>query len=114
MNPVSLNALQLLNEAAAKYGTLTTKPLYNPANNYTTNLPFTKTTDSFDIKADFSLNDKNHLSGRFSWQRAVTYQDAAFGAFLGGPQVADSREQGPDCLQHRRQLRPCLLAELLY
>ena len=28
--------------------------LNNPANNYTTNLPFTKTTDSFDIKADFS------------------------------------------------------------
>ena len=34
-------------------GTLTTKPLNNPANNYTTNLPFTKTTDSFDIKSDF-------------------------------------------------------------
>ena len=39
-----------LNAAAAKYGTLTTKPLNNPANDYTTNLPFTKTTDSFDLQ----------------------------------------------------------------
>ncbi len=85
VNPVSLNALQLLNQAAAKYGTLISKPLNNPSNNYVTNLPFTKSTDSFDIKADFSLTEKNHFSGRYSWQRAVTFQEAAFGSFLGGP-----------------------------
>ena len=44
VNPVSLNTLQLLNEAAVEYGKLTTKPLNNPSNNYTTTLPFTKTT----------------------------------------------------------------------
>ena len=86
MNPVSLAALQQLNAAALKYGILTTKPLNNPSNNYTTNLPFTKTTDSYDIKADYTITEKDHLSGRYSWQRAVTFQQAAFGSFLGGPQ----------------------------
>ena len=85
VNPVSLAILQQLNVAAAKYGTLSTKPLNNPANNYTTNLPFTKTTDSFDIKSDFALNEKNHVSGRYSFQRVITFQQAAFGNFLGGP-----------------------------
>ncbi len=51
-----------------------------------TNLPFSKTTDSFDVKGDWSPSEKNHLSGRYSWQRAVTFQEAAFGAFYGGPQ----------------------------
>ncbi len=86
LNPVSLAALQALNAAAAKYGTVISKPLNNPANNYTTNLPFTKTTNSFDIKSDYTLTEKNHLSFRYSYQKAVTFQQAAFGAFLGGPQ----------------------------
>ena len=51
-----------------------------------TALPFSKTTDSFDVKGDWSPSEKNHLSGRYSWQRAVTFQEAAFGAFYGGPQ----------------------------
>jgi hypothetical protein len=85
VNPISLNTLQLLNQAAAKYGTLTTKPMNNPANNYVSNLPFTKSTNSFDIKADYSITSKDHLSGRYSWQRVVTFQQAAFGSFLGGP-----------------------------
>ncbi|KAA6461181.1 TonB-dependent receptor [Acidobacteria bacterium AB60] len=86
VNPVSLTALQQLNIAAAKYGTIISKPLNNPSNNYTTNLPFTKTTDSFDIKSDYSLTDKDHFSVRYSYQKAVTFQAAAFGSFLGGPQ----------------------------
>jgi hypothetical protein len=85
INPVSLAMLQQVTAAAAKYGKLATKPLDNPSNNYTTNLPFTKTTDSYDIKADYTLNEKNHLSYRWSWQRVNTYQSAAFGNFLGGP-----------------------------
>jgi hypothetical protein len=84
--PVSLAILQQLNAAAAKYGTLTTKPMNNPANNYATRLPFTKTTDSFDIKGDYTLTQKDHLSGRYSYQKVVTFQQAAFGGFLGGPQ----------------------------
>ncbi|HWG19099.1 MAG TPA: carboxypeptidase regulatory-like domain-containing protein [Terracidiphilus sp.] len=82
---VPLTALQGLNAAAAKYGTLVTKPLNNPANNYTTNLPFTKTTDSFDVKGDYSPTERNHIGVRYSFQRVVSFQQAAFGSFLGGP-----------------------------
>ena len=77
--------LTQLNAEAAKLGTLTLKPLSNPANNYTTNLPFRKTSDSFDIKSDYSLTEKNHFSARYSYQRVLTFQAPAFGAFLGGP-----------------------------
>ena len=87
VNPVSLSILQKLNAAAAQYGKLNTSlPLSNPTNNYTTTLPFTKATDSFDTKIDFTLNEKNHVSGRYSWQRVNTFQAPAFGSFLGGPQ----------------------------
>jgi len=87
INPVSLAILQGINDAAAKFGKLdSTKPMSNPSNNYVTALPFSKTTDSFDVKGDWSPSEKNHLSGRYSWQKAVTFQEAAFGAFYGGPQ----------------------------
>ncbi len=86
VNPVSLAILQKVGAAAATNGTLdATKPLNNPANNYVSALPFTKTTDSFDTKVDFALNERNHLSGRFSFQRVLTFQAPSFGAFLGGP-----------------------------
>jgi hypothetical protein len=86
INPVSLAILQGIYAAAKKYGTLNeTKPLSNPANDYTTNLPFTKTTDSFDTKVDYAPREQDHFSGRFSFQRVLTFQQAAFGSFLGGP-----------------------------
>ena len=87
INPVSLAILQGINAGAAKYGKLNaTKSMSNPSNNYVTNLPFTKTADSFDVKMDYALTEKDHLSGRYSFQRVVTFQQAAFGAFFGGPQ----------------------------
>jgi hypothetical protein len=86
VNPVSLTVLKDIAEAAPKYGTVdTTQPLNNLSNNFSENLPFTKTTDSFDTKLDFSPNEKSHVSGRYSFQRVITYQAAAFGPFLGGP-----------------------------
>ncbi|WP_263365997.1 TonB-dependent receptor [Edaphobacter bradus] len=86
VNPVSLAILQKVNAAAAQYGKLnSTLPLSNPANNYTTTRPFTKTTDSFDTKIDYTLNERNHISGRYSFQRVNTFQAPAFGPFLGGP-----------------------------
>ncbi len=86
VNPVSLTILQDLNAAAAKYGKLnSTLPLSAPTNNYTTNLPFTKGTNSYDIKIDYTPTEKNHLSGRWSYQNTATYQAPAFGSFLGGP-----------------------------
>ena len=86
VNPVSLTILKDINAAAAQYGTLNPNaPLSAPTNNYTTNLPFTKGQNSYDSKVDYTPNEKNHLSGRFSYQHTVTYQAPAFGAFLGGP-----------------------------
>jgi len=86
VNPVSLAILQSIYAAAKKYGTLDeTKPIANPANNYKTNLPFTKTTDSFDTKIDYTPREGDHFSGRFSFQRVITFQQAAFGSFVGGP-----------------------------
>jgi len=86
VNPVSLTILKDVVAAATKYGTLdSTKPLSAPTNNYSSNLPFTKTQDSYDIKGDYTPTEKNHLSGRFSFQKTVTFQAPSFGAFLGGP-----------------------------
>lgn len=86
VNPISLDILKRLNAAAAQYGTLnSSRPLSNPSNNYTSNLPFTRSTKSWDTKIDYTLNERNHVSGRFSWQRVNTFQAPAFGAFLGGP-----------------------------
>ncbi|HEX3968680.1 MAG TPA: carboxypeptidase regulatory-like domain-containing protein [Edaphobacter sp.] len=86
VNQVSLKILQMVDAAAAANGILNSNTsLGNPANNYTTNLPFTKGSNSFDVKVDWAVNDRNHLSGRFSYQKVNTFQAPAFGSFLGGP-----------------------------
>ncbi|MBS1822750.1 MAG: TonB-dependent receptor [Acidobacteria bacterium] len=86
VNPISLDILKRVNAAAAQFGTLNpSAPIGAPVNNYTSNLPFTKGTNSWDTKIDYTLNERNHVSGRFSWQRVNTFQAPAFGPFLGGP-----------------------------
>src|SRR5262249_39794182 len=55
-----------------------------PSNNYFASLPFHKDTDYTDEKLDYSMSDKNRLSGRFSFQRPVIFQAPIFGA-AGGP-----------------------------
>lgn len=56
-----------------------------PNNNYFALLPFTKTTDSFDTKVDYNINETNRLSGRLSFSRPVVFQAPIFGAAGGGP-----------------------------
>jgi hypothetical protein len=86
VNPVSLAILKEVNAAAAANGILNPNaPLSSPTNNYTSNLPFTKGTNSFDIKMDWAPSERNHISGRYSYQRVNTFQAPAFGSFLGGP-----------------------------
>jgi Carboxypeptidase regulatory-like domain len=86
VNPISLAILKGVNAAAATNGILNPNaPLSSPTNNYTSNLPFTKGTNSFDIKIDWGINERNHLSGRYSWQKVNTFQAPAFGSFYGGP-----------------------------
>ncbi len=58
--------------------------LSNPSNNYYATLPFTKDTDSFDVKIDDNITDNDRLSGRFSFSRPVVYQAPLFG-LAGGP-----------------------------
>jgi hypothetical protein len=58
--------------------------LGNPSNNYYATLPFTKDVDSFDVKIDDNLSDRDRLSGRFSFSRPVVYQAPLFG-LAGGP-----------------------------
>ena len=55
------------------------------SNNFSSNLPFSKDTISYDIKSDYTITQKDHLSGRFSHQNINTYQAPLFGSFLGGP-----------------------------
>jgi hypothetical protein len=54
-------------------------------NNYSANLPFSKDSISYDIKSDYAISTKDHLSGRFSHQKTTTFQAPVFGSFLGGP-----------------------------
>ncbi|MGH9667871.1 MAG: TonB-dependent receptor domain-containing protein, partial [Bryobacteraceae bacterium] len=55
-----------------------------PNNNYFALLPFTKDTDSLDVKIDDNITDKDRLSGRFSFQRPLINQAPIFG-LAGGP-----------------------------
>ena len=84
VNPVSLAIMQAIGKVAQPNRNQSN--LANPQNNYVTTLPFSKTTDSFDTKIDLAFNERNHLSGRYSFQRVITNQAPAFGPFLGGPQ----------------------------
>src|ERR1017187_6183249 len=59
-----------------------------PSNNYFALLPFTKDTNSFDVKVDDNASDKGRLSARFSYSRPVVYQAPVFGLAGGFAQGA--------------------------
>src|SRR5271170_3516290 len=81
VNAVSLNLLKLLPAPNANIATSTT----SPTNNYSINLPFQKTTYRYDIKVDWQVTPKDHLSGRYNDQHVTVFQAPAFGAAGGGP-----------------------------
>jgi hypothetical protein len=60
----------------------------SPSNNYFALLPYTKDTNSFDVKLDDAASDKGRLSARFSYARPVTYQAPIFGLAGGFAQGA--------------------------
>ncbi len=78
INPVSTTILNLLPATNQSY------TIANPSNNYFALLPFQKTTDSFDVKMDYNVTDKDRLSGRFSYAKPVVFQAPLFGD-PGGP-----------------------------
>jgi hypothetical protein len=80
LNPVSLAFLKGLPAPNQN-----TSNIASPSNNLSLKLPFSKNTNSFDIKVDYTVTQKDHLSGRYSYQSVSTYQAPAFGAFYGGP-----------------------------
>src|ERR1017187_128619 len=82
INPISAKILALV--PATNQST----SLSAPANNYFALLPFTKDTDSFDVKIDDNITDSDRLSGRFSFARPGIYQAPIFGSAGGFAQGA--------------------------
>ena len=88
LSKVGLTVLQDLDALARNAKTNLASAAYiagATTNNFSQNLPFSKDAISYDIKSDYTMNEKNHLTGRFSHQNTTTYQAPLFGAFLGGP-----------------------------
>ena len=88
INPVSLKVLQLLDAQARNSAINLASAAYiagATSSNFTQNLPFTKDSISYDIKSDYNLGPRDHVSGRFSHQKTTTFQAPLFGSFLGGP-----------------------------
>ncbi len=80
VNPVSLALLKLLPAPNANLGTNLTAP----TNNFSINLPFQKTTTRYDVKIDYQITAKDHLSGRYNKDDIKIFQAPAFGAAGGG------------------------------
>ncbi len=80
VNPVSLQLLALL---PAPNQNLTTTAA--PSNNYFANLPFQKTSNTYDGKVDYQLSGKDHLSYRYEHQQSDVFQQPIFGSVGGGP-----------------------------
>jgi len=88
LSKVGLTVLQDLDTLARNPKTNLASTAYiagATTNNFSQNLPFSKDAISYDIKSDYTMSQKDHLSGRFSHQNTTTYQAPLFGAFLGGP-----------------------------
>ena len=77
LNPIALKILALLPNPNQPYSTAA------PSNNYFALLPFTKDSDLADGKVDYNINEKDRVSGRFSFQRPVVYQAPIFGVAGG-------------------------------
>ena len=80
INAVSAAILRLLPPTDQSFN------IASPINNYYAALPYQKTTDSFDVKMDYNITDKDRLSGRFSFSHPVVFQAPLFGSAGGdGP-----------------------------
>src|SRR5262245_24120189 len=110
INPVSAKILELLPPPNQPFVPAT------PSNNYFALLPARKTNDSFDVKIDDALSQAERLSGRFSFQRPVTYQAGIFGN-AGGPAQGAFQGSGfqktySGSLNYNRMVSPTVLTEI--
>lgn len=88
ISPISVKVLTMLDALSRDPKTNLSSAKYiagNITNNFSSNLPFHKDAWSYDIKSDYNISQKDHLSGRFSHQTTNTFQAPVFGSFLGGP-----------------------------
>ena len=80
INPISAKILAYIP------GTNENSSAIKPSNNYFGLLPYQRTVDSFDVKVDDNITDKDRLSVRFSFSRPVIFQAPLFGIAGGdGP-----------------------------
>jgi len=70
LNPIALKILALVPAPNQPFNTAA------PSNNYYATLPFTKDTDFTDGKIDYTINDKDHLSGRWFSKRRFSVPPA--------------------------------------
>jgi hypothetical protein len=88
LSKVALTVLQDLDTLARNAKTNLASATYIAGtlnNNFSQNLPFSKDAYTYDIKSDYTITPKDHLSGRFSHQQYNIHQAPVFGSFLGGP-----------------------------
>lgn len=97
INPVALKVLQSIDALARDPKSNLSSAQYiagATASNFSANLPFHKDIWSYDIKSDYVISPKDHLSGRFSSQRSDIFQAPIFGSFLGGPAAGGFEASG--------------------
>jgi hypothetical protein len=88
INKIGLKVLQSLDSLARDSATNQASASYIAGatnNNFSRNLPFSKDAISYDVKIDYTMSARDHISGRFSHQTTTTYQAPLFGSFWGGP-----------------------------
>ena len=110
INPVSaalMKALPLTNENYS---------FTSQTNDYFALLPAQKSDNHLDSKVDWTLSDKDRISGRFAFARPVTYQAPIFGD-LGGPAQGAFEGTGTQKtysagVNWNRVISPTLLTEL--
>jgi hypothetical protein len=111
INQVSAKIMSLLPATNQSY------KLSSPSNDYFALLPFQRTVDSFDVKLDYNLTDKDRLTGRFSYSRPVVYQAPLFG-LAGGPgpggafMGTGTQKTYVSGINYDRVLSPSLVTEL--
>ncbi len=96
-----------------------TNEAFNPAsqtNDYFALLAATKTTDQLDTKVDWTLTDRDRISGRFAYQHPKTFQAPEFGD-AGGPAQGGFEAQGVQNtystgLNYNRTVSATLLTEI--
>ena len=82
INPISAKILGLVPQPNQQFSNSA------PNNNYFALLPKTDDTDSFDVKIDDNISDRDRLSGRFSYSRPTITQAPIFGDAGGFAQGA--------------------------